>query len=397
MLQRIMSILPEGNKKYPFRYRRMLTVMGDRIQFAKSRYLFGALTNTKGVQFLKAILSGVNLTAMDKCQDDITRYLGYVGDYVRQRPQLFDHVAGYPLRGGKFMQRLAAGFPPTEVILPVEATDPLVSLPFNKEWEDWMDLRGLRMVYHDSLEMLSEFTTSSFEFKFRPPTFVVFSLDPAILIMKYYKYWRRCQDAGLDCSMDEYLKRYEFGKIFEDQFGIWIFNLISFTFMNQAATVDDIVARVNVPERIVMENMLRQGIEGLVEYVGLARGGNLRLADFLETMWFPETSLIDRMNYLEKWCKMSEKHAYLWARTLLWYPYLNIIMAVARLFPQSPITGLIIERSHELYATKFKPVRMPAINGSIPLADFCTRLSHTIAGVLQGTPTKLVLDATTNK
>lgn len=396
MLQRIMSILPEGNKKYPFRYRRMLTVMGDRIQFAKSRYLFGKLANTRGVMLIKSILAGIDLAAMDKMGDNISRYLGYAVPFVRQRLQLFDHVAGYPLRGGKFMQRLAAGFPPTEVIVPVSPQDPMM-LPFSADWEEWMDIRALRMVYHDSLEIVSEFNTSSFEYKEKPPTFVVFTLDPALLVFKYYKYWKKCQDAGIECSMDEYIKRYELGMIFEDQFGIWIFNLISFVFMNQAATVDDIVARVTVPERIVMENMLRQGIEGLVEYVGLARGGSLRLADFLETVWFPETSLIDRMNYLTKWCYVTEKHAYLWAKTLLWYPYLNVIMAVARLFPQSPVTGLIIERAHELYVTKFKPVRMPAINGSLPLAYFCTRLSETIAGVLQGTPTKLVLDAPANK
>lgn len=391
MLSRLRSMLPTGNRKYPLKYRRMLSIIADRLHFAKSRYVFGKIQKTPGTEMLRYFLQGLSMVELDSYSSDLERYTEVIKFYKNNKLNVFDPVFGASLRGGKFVQRMG-GLPPLEIFLNVDPVDPMNSLPLEKRWEEgWQELRGVKMLFSDTFEMISDFQTSTLEYKFDPPTFVVFSLDVSILVFKYYKYWKKCQEIGTECDVNEFLKRYELAGIFEDQYDVWLFNLISTVFINQAATADDILKLLHVPNRIVMENMLRQGIEGLIEFVGLARGGNMKLADFLATWWFPDHSIIDRLDNTTKWCDLPQRHHYLWMKILLYYPYLNIIMAVARLFPEGAVTKLLLERAYETYVKYFKYVKIPSLNGSAELRAFCEKLSDLVTNVLRGTPTELVL------
>lgn len=385
MLDRLISALPIGNRKFPLKYRRMLGILRDRMEFAKSRYLFAKPTKTPGIDLLRLLILGVDMEELDSCRSDVQRYTEIIKNYKLTKLHAFDPVANGTVRGGKFM--IARGdVPPSEVFLNVDPSNPLLDLPFDKPWDVWQELRGIRLLYHNSMELIDNAPRTIFEFKRDAPSFIVYSLDVSILVFKYYKYWKNCQTAKIEPDIDEYLKRYELAKFFDDQYNLWILNLMLLVLANPNKSATDIVGELSVPARLLMSNTLLQGVEGLVDFMNLIKSGAVKPQDFLVTRWFPDTTILEHMAVLNKWCDLPTRHQYLWARALLWYPYLTVLILLATYFPEGGINRMIMERADETYVKYFKYVKMPNVNGGIGFTSFCEKLNAAVVNTLNGKP-----------
>lgn len=359
MLSRLRSVLPDGNRKFPLKYMRMVNTILDRMYLAKNRYLLANPIRTPGMELLRFLILNFDIDAMDDYSSDADRYTELVRFYKDTYRSSFDPVFSNTIDGGKFMLPVG-GKTPDEIFLNCECNNPLIDLPFDRPWSDWQDLRSIELLYHNSLELPENFYRSMFEFKFDRPEFLLFSLNVTVLLFKYYKYAKDCKNSHQEPDILYFLKEFEYSHFFEDLFDTWIFNLVTHVFENPDAEVDSIISGLTVPMRFCTTNMLRMGIEGLQDYAKLVKQGAMKPQDFMVTKWFREGSLNDRMDYLDRWVLIPQTHKYLWLRCMEWLPYLYLYMVICRLFPETPLMATLETRCKELWELKIKHVNMPA-------------------------------------
>lgn len=383
MLSRILSALPDGNRKFPLRYMRMINSISDRMWLARNRYLLAHPIHTPGVEFLRYLCLNLDITALDEFQNDEDRYTEIIKFFKDPYRTAIDPVYSNNIAGGKFVYH-NGGIPPCELFLNCESADPLRELPFDKDWNEWKGLRALRLQYHDSMELPEDFAKSMFMFKEQMPTYLTFSLDVPILLFKYYKYTVECRDSHLDVNTNAFLKEYELTHFFDDIFDVWILNLLTRVFSDPSASADDIIKDITMPIRFCTTNMLRQSIEGIQEFVTLLKSGALRPQDFMEIKWFRERSLKEVIEDIERWVRLPPTHRYMWLNTALWLPYLSLVLLIVHQFPDGPMKDTVDIRCKEVWNMKFRTAMMPSAVVVPSVGNFVRELQDTVYQLLMG-------------
>jgi hypothetical protein len=381
MLTRILSVLPQGTPKFPLQYRRMITSMTDRLNYLKVRYIYAAPYQTYGMELLRFFILNLDMENLDSYKSDIERYTDVIKFYKQPKLQAFDPVVNGKIAGGRLFRPRPGGMPP-EIWLNVDCDDPLNCYPMDQPWEQWKSLRGVRLLYHDSLEMLDEFNNSLLNFKKEQPTALVVSLDVATLVFKYYKYWKDCKKRNVEPDVNKFLKEYEYTHFFEDMFNIWILNFLAYMFSHPEVDEQSVLDRLTIPVRVATDHMLLQGIRGTKEFIGLVKANTLRMADFLQVKWFPDMTIEDKLKELKTWCSLPDRRNYLWCNALVWYPYLRFFVQVMGLSPDDALTNLIKERCNELYWKRFKYINMPGIAYGEKLKELVKRFDDDIEKLL---------------
>lgn len=361
MISRILEVIPDGNMKYPLRYRRMLRLMHSRLDYLRFKFLSGGVVRTKGVNMLRTLLLNADLNEIDAYPDDASRYVNYIKFYKDQYDQMFDPVVSGAFKTNYFVKSVGAYAAIPEIILNVDVKDPVTDLPFGQEFDRWQEMRGIKIVYHDSLEIVEDMRSMIAVFKNDTPTFVCIALDVATLLFKYYKYWKNCQINGIKCDVDEFLKRYEYAHFFEDIFECWTMNVLKADLGNYEAPIEAKAKAVTVPQRVATDNVLLELFSGLDEYIDLVKNNNIKIGDFFATPWMVDGTYLDRIHLLQKTCVFSPRRNYRWCEGLLWLPYVELIARLMQIFPQSGVTNQLTTRCHDLYVRRFKYASMPNI------------------------------------
>ena len=80
MLNRLISILPLGNQKYPLVYQRMIDAINVRLDIQKNKFLLGHPTQTLGVELLRFIMLNIDLEEILSYESDIDKTDAADGD-----------------------------------------------------------------------------------------------------------------------------------------------------------------------------------------------------------------------------------------------------------------------------------------------------------------------------
>ena len=379
MIDRISQVMQEGTRRYPLLYRRMINCIYDRFSYIRNTFLIGSPAKTPGTMLLRYLISNLNVVKLSTMSSDIERYTSTIKFFKHSYLQAFDPVMNGSIKGGKWISNNSAGvIMPPEVILNVDCESPLDMLPLDKPWVDWQILRGFRFLYHDSLELIERFNTCMLTFRVQKPTILVVSLDVAILLFKYYKYWEDCLNHGVSADIDEFIMRYEYTYLFDDLLDIWTLNLLSLIFSHPEMSTRDIINKLTVPQRICTDTMLSQGIDGAKQFIDLIKHGSVKPQDFLETRWFVDNTVREKMDQLDQWCTVPDRRQYLWCNALMWLPYLRLLLILTNMFPEGAVNQLIKNRFEQLYIRKFKYAAMPGLANSKALQEFITKLNEDI-------------------
>ena len=382
MLQRILSMLPDGNRKFPLRYQRMVNSIRDRMWLAKNRYLLAHPIQTKGVELLRLLCLNLNISALDSLKSDVDRYTEVIKFYKDEYRSSIDPVFSNTIAGGRWVDK-RGGIGPCEIMLNCESAYPLTDLPFDKDWSEWRDLRAVRLLYHDSLELPEDFAKSMFMFKEQKPDYLVVSINVPILLFKYYKYILECRKEHLQIDINHFIKEYEYSHFFDDIYDIWTINLLLRVFENPDNSSDDIIRDLTVPIRFCTDNMLRQGIDGIKEFVDLLRQGAMKPQDFLATKWFSGRSLLELIEEREHWIQLPPTHRYLWLKWIHLMPFYVLILSFVRMFQDGPLKDAINLRCNELWIKWIRPVYMPSAVTNPSLGDFIRDLQMKISQLLK--------------
>lgn len=382
MLSIIRSAIPEGNRKYPLKYYRMMNSIMDHMSLAKNRYTLAHPIQTQGMELLRYLILNIPMSELDGFSNDFERYTNVIKFYKSSYLASFDPVVTGNVMGGKWIRRTGS-VDQCEIILNTDIANPLDVYPFDEPWESWQNLRAVRLLYHNSYEMPEDFSKSLFDFKTEIPSVTTISLDVATLVFKYYKYCKACYDQKIEPLPNEFLKQYEYQHFFDDLYEIFVLNLLLLVYENPDMSVEDIASRHTIPARFCQDNILIQGIDGVKEYVALLQTNACKPQDFLDIRWFLGGSIKDKMNLLDAYCIVPERQNYLWTDVLKWMPYLRLIVAAANMFPDSPLGKLLMTRCNMIYRRKFQYAQIPSLVHGQVLRTFVYDLRNKIEALLK--------------
>lgn len=365
MLKRIWEVIPEGNRRIQLKYMRMIASISDRMCLARNRYLLAHPVKTPGTEMLRYLCANLDITAMDRYDNDEDRYTEVVKFYKDKYRSIFDPNFSGNVRGGKFIKPVG-GVAPCEVILNCESENPIMTLPFDQGWEAWQNLRAVRLLYHNSLEMPEEMSQSMIRFDRLRPTYLVIGLDVPILVFKYYKYVVDNRTSHIPVGIDQFIKDNEYNRFFDDLLNIWLMNLVTTVVEDPKQDTEKIIERIQMPIRFCTSSMLAQGIDGIKEHVNLLTTGAIRPQDFMITKWFPDNkSIWDMLDDMHKWIWLPNIQRYLWLKVVNWYPWLYLILTMCRLFPDGPLKSTINKRCQTVWSRKFKMINMCGVNSQL--------------------------------
>ena len=363
MINLLLDVIPPGNRKYPIRYRRALNVMFSRLDYLRLRFLNTEMTNSPGLELLRSLLFGVDLNDIDTYPNDIDRFIYVIQTYKETRLHQFD-----PVYSGRFttcyFTSASSLARTTEVLLDVDTNHPLDTFPLDKDWSEWQYLRGLRVVSHDSMEIPETITSSLITFSRESPTIIVMTIDVPVLVFKYYKYWKNCKEAEIECDMTDFLKRYEYANFFGDLLDAWLLNLFPYAFTagGHGVSVGEVVENLFVPTRVATDNVLREVVAGLYEYATLYQQNSLRPQDMVDTPWFSDGKTIrEKIKAYENAFRFPPQRNYRWCEALLWLPFVDILTSSLIAFPSSPVANQIAVRARRLWKTHYKYANMTNI------------------------------------
>ena len=385
MLDRILSLLPDGNRKFPLKYMRMVSSITDRMYLARNRYLLAHPIQTPGMEMLRWMCLNLNVQAMDNCKTDTDRYTEVIKYSSVPFRQVIDPIYSNTIAGGRFVQRIGA-VAPCEIFLNCEFENPLRELPLDKDWSDWQTLRGIRLLYHDSLELPEDFAKSMFVFKEQTPSYLMLAINVPCLLFKYYKYVLDCRAGGQQADVNYFLKEFEYSYFFEDLYDIWTLNVLLRMIQNPDDSTTTVVQSVTMPIRFCTNNMLVQGIDGIKEFIDLIRAGSMKPQDFLAIHWFRggRTIFDEYADNCKRFATLPQTSRYLWLSTLNEFPYFFFVVAIARLFQDGPLKESINTRCKELLNTKILPINMPAAVVNPTLGNFIKQWQTALVQYLNG-------------
>lgn len=386
MLDRLLSVIPTGNRRFPIKYMRMITSIKDRMVLAKNRYLLAHPIRTPAIEMFRYILQNLNLETLASYNSDVDRYTEYlktIGSYFRLT---LDPNFSNTIAGGRFIDRSSTfNFTPAEILLNCEFANPIKELPFDADWSEWETLRSIRIMYHDSLQIPEDFSKSTFSFTLNPPTHMIIAVNAPVLCFKYYKYLVDCKTSGMQPDVIYFLKQFEFAYFFDDLIDIFIMNTLQRVFSHPDDDIDQIAGDMLVPIRFCTMNMKRQGVEGIVEFVNLLRNGSIKPGDFLATHWFGNQSIMEKFqSNCRRYTALPNNSRYLWLRTLNDMPYLSMIIASVRSFPDGPLKDTFNNRCRELWNLRINPVSMPSSVTSTGVKDVIANWKSNLGGYLNG-------------
>jgi len=375
-------MIPDGNRRFPLRFRRMYNSIADRMVLAKMRYLNAHAIPTPGIELLRFICLNIDINSLESCQNDADRYLEILKGVGTQVRAAVDPMFTNSIAGGRWIPKTQGV---SEIILNAESVNPIKEMPLDKDWSAWQNLRAVRFLYHDSLELPEEFVSSMLQFKEQVPSYLMVSLNVPLLCFKYFKYAMECKKNHDNPDVNVFLKEYEYNHFFSDVLNIWLLNLLLRVLCNPDRETKDIVGDITMPIRFCTTNMLTQGIDGIKEFVDLLKTGSMKPQDFFQTRWFGDNDinfLINENCY--RWVALPETYRYLWMKTLLQFPYFCYIMTSVRLFPDTPFKDTLNLRCNEILTYKIQPINMPTAVTSPTLGDFIRNWQITLTKFLQG-------------
>lgn len=232
MLDILLKHIPNYTPFILPKWERMITDITNRQDLFVVRYLSTELGSYPNIVLIENIIKN--------CQDEIFQLLHIPDQFSRcvylMEPrvrgfieQIIDDVRSKPFHKKVFFNSL---FGPNvaELIIPVMNYDPLNSLPLmNYELGVWTDVKPIRVLYYDSLEIVSSLVVDPrVRCKKDPPTVGIVTVNVVSLLLKFVNYMDNNDRKEFDGDfLRTFLKEEVFIHIHKDMIEVWLMNLIN--------------------------------------------------------------------------------------------------------------------------------------------------------------------------
>lgn len=317
MLDYLLQLIPKAAPRQIYNWNRFVTILKLRTEILKSRFLIAPFIYTSGVNMLLKILHSVPINELKTLNNDYQRYTQLVYPMVEQHRMLFDQVYSGKLKTSYFTKNVET----TELILNVSMDNPLSTLPMDQDWLQWKDLKPVRVLHYDSLELITTLQLFKLEFKKNPPTRCVYSIDISLLILKYWKYVQYQTDIGEAINPEEFLQQYIYTQWFEDLRNIWLFNLVSRMIFDE---FDE--SLIFVDPLVQISNMIPGLKTDLYKIAELCNKKTLGIGDVVCSDWLDNITIFAWLTEINKATRVPELRQYQALDVVRGLPFANFIV-----------------------------------------------------------------------
>ena len=300
---------------------RYVNMIELRTSIYKTRFLMGPFCYSPFVNLCKQILHDVPLQDLLKCKTDYSRYqqIYYLAMSYRS---IFDPAYVTKEYGHIFTK----GSTP-DYILNVTRANPMQSLPLDRPWKSWENHHPVRIVHHDALELVTDLSKFSIEFKGQPASRLVCSIDMVLLIFKYLKFVEYSQDTDDDTTIETYLQRHIIPVWFDDLRTIWLFNILNVLMFGKydpaALTVDETIAPIS---------SLTGALPDVHRIQAEAQQKTLLTGEFLATEWFgPKYPIVKWIAEMRDTLQVPNLRQYFFLKFLEEFPYASFVIRLNNL------------------------------------------------------------------
>lgn len=338
MLNTILKSVGSGCPKVLPNWDKAVMTIALRTEIMKTRFLGTGFLYTNGMNMLKHILMTVVNQDMMNMSSDFTRYVERVDPFTASFRSMYDPV--YNSRQSKNLFTTDSKIP--EFIMNVSMERPLTSLPMDRPWNDWKDLCPIRVIYHDSRELVSNIYRFSIDFQHDTPNYIVYSLDTNLLVMMYAKYLDYSKSIGLIGTVEDFLQSHVIIKWFDDLRRIWLTNML----------IDIVSERFN-PEQyssdefVAPKAMLKTIEADMHRFMNDVKHKAVSIGDFCRTKWFGDYSLKYWLDELNTNIQLPSLRQYNWLEFITTLPYaelvLNTLLMIGRQDTNLAIRNLMFE------------------------------------------------------
>lgn len=187
---------------------------------------------SKFVALLRNILENSDINKLLSKDSDLDCYLDILQYTKKDLNQLFDST----MNGTKYSRMLIAPHSgkTSEYFIPVECEDVFSQLPLDQSWNNWSQVRPIRIVDVDTDELSFNTYLDLLVYKRDYPTRCVVTIDVVALVLQYINFIKT-DVSGI--SQQEYLHQYVLPGLLEDLENLWLCRLYT-TLVN--TTMDNI-------------------------------------------------------------------------------------------------------------------------------------------------------------
>ena len=312
MLQYIKTTLTYGNKKYLpdwNRYIDSLLALARPIQYSHFNS-YGS--STKGNNLLSMILAMLDLPYIDRHKDDTYLYSNYVRFIENDLDAIFSKFSTGRTYFNMFITKNSLNT--QEYLLPVNHGDYIRILPFNSHFNDWTKLRALRLIDHNSNEYTVSLVTDTITFKYNPPTYAVFTIDPIILVFQYKHFLYDLTLLPENRNTLYFIHKYVINPIFTDLIDIWLLRKINTIFSLQTdiqyGDFSNILEKYDISKGNISPGYKAAAQDIFFEKIKLIHGST-KPNDFLFSKTLSYGSINDRIRLLTEDTLIPDLHQYM--------------------------------------------------------------------------------------
>lgn len=279
------NLFPQGNPRLLVDWQRMYMTMYRKVELLKTRFLLSETYTTTSFTFIRTLL--------DRISEDY-----FLGD--NELEVYFQHIQPEALTIERMIDPLSSGYrnknvffrntKVDEYIIPTSGIIGIGKIDILDDWDDWIDVKPVRILNHNSLEFIADFVDGVI--KFSPahiPDFATIGIDIAALLTKYIKY---CKDEGkslLTADKNEFIKTHVIAHLYDDLLDTWVMNVIDKA-IDKELTPDELTEISRLNEFIGLST-LRSGLQELYDLIERYSNNRVPLGSFLATKFFGEDSL----------------------------------------------------------------------------------------------------------
>lgn len=272
-----------GSPRRVLRFDKFMGTVATRTDYSKMRFRHADIKTGKSIQFFTSLLNRIFDDGMLK-RDMLDIYLNELVFMLPSVSNMFDSTQS----GIKIPKNLIIAGDTEEVFIP---TSGLIGTEVTvlDSWDSWKKVQPVKLVACDSNELITKWV-DTVRYSEDPPTYAVFAIDTAALLVKYLVYLRHF-DMPLDNpDICKFIREHVLYQIFDDFADVWTHRLL----------LD--ASKDGIPEDLVTNGVLSNSMYKVAAaevqelYYDFVRG-HFRLGAFMNTQFYRGRSISD-MVYL---------------------------------------------------------------------------------------------------
>jgi len=350
MIKTILKTVLHGNPRSVPYWTKLMGDTNTRLTLQKDRFIMAELAKTRGVEVLRSILFSADIPYLLKL-NDIDRYGKYLSFIEDEIAEQFDSTYTTKTSGQMFITDLSNAT--EEFAIPVHTLNPLLVLPIDKPYDKWQDIDPVHFVYHDSIEMPSDFLQCTAKFKKFQPSYGLTSINIITYLYKAVKYFEANPGTFYQELIDDFVHDEILPVFYNDFVRIWstnvMLNILEAKFNDEQNKYDELLETYS--NAFLIGSAFRYAVTEFSNHIDIIREKNIAMGDFMATKWLLNTSIYDYMTEIVRTSAMHSNRQFSWLKFIYEYPMIKLFLLI-----DTHTTSSVLVNTRKMLGVKLREI-----------------------------------------